>query len=289
MYAETYTDSNNPFVMDYVNGSCQYPQLTLGGILDGFQHGRDLWAVYGERMRLLPVSPDAETVWFRSSNSPLTQGSAGAVLRGIWPDYGGPLPLHQQAPGVDTVNQGYPCPARSRILSQIESTEDWKKHLAATRSLRDRLAKLLGANQADWMSTFDHFADNFQARLCNGYDLPCNRADSSSCVSQSDAHEVFRAGDWEWNYWWRRSQDAKQYIALAEGLFLQEIANRLKMVSQDDLGRVYTHNFVHDGDLGPALGAFGIQQLRWPGMGSNIAIEVWYAVGPSVASSALTS
>lgn len=269
--------------MDFVNGSCQYPQLTLGGVLDGFQHGQDLWAVYGERMRLLPMSPDSETVWFRSSNSPLTQSSASAVLRGIWPEYRGPLPLHHQASGVDTVNQGYPCPARSRILSQIESTEEWKKHLSATWSLRDRLAHLLGANQTQWMSTFDHFADNFQARLCNGYHLPCSEVDSLGCVSQRDAYEVFRAGDWEWNHWWRRSQDAKQYITLTEGLFLQEIAHRLKLVSEDALPRVYTHNFVHDGDLGPTLGALGIQQLRWPGMGSNIAFEVWYVIAPSVA------
>lgn len=253
--------------------------------MDGWQHGQDLWAVYGEKLRLLPRSPDSDTVWFRSSSSPLTQSSAGAVLRGIWPAYRGPLPLHQQAPDVDTVNQGYPCPARSRILPQIESTEEWEKHLAATGSLRDRLASLLGANQTDWMSTFDHFADNFQGRLCNGYHLPCNQADPSACVSQSDAYEVFRAGDWEWNYWWRRSQSAKQYIALTEGLFLQEIANRLKLISQDALSRVYTHNFVHDGDLGPALGALGIQQLRWPGMGSNIAFEVWYVICPSVAKS----
>lgn len=115
----------------------------------------------------------------------------------MWPDYHGPLPLHQQAGNVDTVNQGYPCPARSRILSHIESAEEWKEHLAATGSLRDRLANLLGANQTDWMSTFDHFADNFQARLCNGYHLPCSQIEPLACVSRRDAYEVFRAGDWE--------------------------------------------------------------------------------------------
>lgn len=275
MYAQTYTDPSNPFVMDYVNSSCQFPQLTLGGFLDGYRHGRDLWAVYGEGMRLIPATPDTKTVWFRSSSSPLTQSSAGAVLRGIWPDHHGPLPLHQQAVGVDTVNQGYPCPARSHLLSQIESTEEWKQHLAATKPLRDRLANLLGANKTDWMSTFDHFADNFQARLCNGYRLPCSRARPSACVSESDAYEVFRAGDWEWNYWWRRNQDAMKYIALTEGLFLGEVADRLDRVSEDALSQVYTHSFVHDGDLGPILGSLGIRQLRWPGMGSNIAFEVW--------------
>lgn len=281
MFARTYTDSSNPFVMNYVNGSCQYPQLTLGGVLDGYQHGRDLWSIYGEKLQLLPLSPDPETTWFRSSNSPLTQSSAGAVLRGIWPEYRGPLPVHQQPAEVDTVNQGFPCPARSRLLSEIQSTEEWNEHLAATKSLRERLVKLLGADRPDWMSTFDHFADNFQARLCNGYHLPCSRTDSSKCVTESDAYEVFRAGDWEWNFWWRRNEHAKRYITLTEGLFLQEIAQRLELVSQNSLARAYTHNFVHDGDLGPILGALAIHQLRWPGMASNVAFEVWY--GPFAA------
>ena len=277
VYAQTYTDPTNPFASGYVNSSCQFPQLTLGGLLDGFQHGRDLWAVYGDKMGLLPSSPEPNKVWFRSSGSALTQESAGAVLRGIWPGHNGPLPLHQQPSHVDSVNQGFSCPARSKLLSQIQSTDEWREHLEATQPLRDRLADLFGANETDWMSTFDHFADNFQGRLCNGYQLPCSRADPSACVTEHDVHSVFRAGDWEWNYWWRRNQDASQYIKLVEGLFLKEIATRLESVAESTLVRAYTHHFLHDGDLCPVLGALGIEQLRWPGMASNIAFEVWYA------------
>jgi hypothetical protein len=145
-----------------------------------------------------------------------------------------------------------------------------------TRPLRDRLAHLLHANTSDWMTTFDHLADTLQARLCNGYRLPCSRADSTFCVTDDEASEVFRAGDWEWNYWWHQNEHAARYIQMTGGLFLKEIAVRLEATSLETLGRAYTHNFVHDGDLGPVLGAMGIQQLRWPGMGSNIAFEVWY-------------
>jgi acid phosphatase len=145
-----------------------------------------------------------------------------------------------------------------------------------TRPLRDRLARLFQSNLTEWMTTFDHFADNFQARLCNGYRLPCSRTDPPACVTEDEASEVFRAGDWEWNYWWRQNEDARRYIQLTEGLFLKEIAMRLETMPKEAPGRIYTHNFVHDGDLGPVLGAMGIQQLRWPGMGSNIAFEVWF-------------
>ena len=39
---------------------------------------------------------------------------------------------------------------------------------------------------------FDHFNDNFQARQCNGYNLPCNIQNTSWCVSQTQANEVYR-------------------------------------------------------------------------------------------------
>ena len=125
------------------------------------------------------------------------------------------------------------------------------------------------------MSSADHFADNFQARLCNGYELPCSRSDESNCVALEEAYEIFRAGDWEYNYWWCRNKDAKQYIQLVEGLFIGEILRRLEAIEGGQSSLVYSHNFIHDGDMGPILGALGIKALRWPGMGSNVAFEVW--------------
>ncbi|RAK80200.1 histidine phosphatase family protein [Aspergillus fijiensis CBS 313.89] len=278
VYAQSYSDPTNPFLDSYVNGSCQYPQLTVGGFLDGYQHGRDLREVYLERLQLIPSAPNEDNgrkVWLRSSSSALTQESAGGVLRGIWPDYHGSLPLHQQASSIDTVDQGFSCSARSDLLSAIESTPVWEEHLSVTASLRTKLADMFDANTSSWTSTFDHFADNFQGRLCNGYQLPCSLQDESQCVTQQQADEVFRAGDWEWNYWWRHNANATRYIQLVEGLFIGEIVQHLEAVAQGSSALVYRHNFVHDGDLGPVLGALGIRALRWPGMGSNIAIEIW--------------
>ncbi|OJJ44438.1 hypothetical protein ASPZODRAFT_71773 [Penicilliopsis zonata CBS 506.65] len=280
VYADTYSDSANPFLHDYVNGSCQYPQLTVGGLLDAYHHGRDLWAVYGARLELLPASPDGSSIWLRSSSSPLTQASAGGVLRGIWPEYSGALPLHQQAAAIDTVDRGFPCPAREAVLDKIQSSAEWEAALGATRSLRESLAELFDANTSAWMSTFDHFADNFQARLCNGYQLPCRREEEdSSCVTHEQVEAVFRAGDWMWDFWFRASQDAARYITLVEGMFIGEILARLNAVVRGEQDLVYSHTFVHDGDVGPILGALGITSLRWPGMASNIAIEVWKSDG----------
>ncbi|KAL7795110.1 histidine phosphatase superfamily [Trichoderma ceciliae] len=275
VFADVYTDPNNPFVdaLPYVNSTCFFPQLTTGGFLDGVQHGKDLWALYGEKLGLIPNSPN-DQIWLRSSSASLTQQSAGGVLRGLWPHYPGSVPLHQQA-GLDTVNNGYPCNARGSILSAIQSTAEWNEHLSVTAYLRQSLGDIIGATSSAWQDTFDHFSDNFQARLCNGYELPCSFTDSSKCVSQPQAEEVFRASDWEWQHYWRNNSLVIKYIQATEGLFIGEIVGRLRAVLDGKQKYVYAHTFIHDGDIGPVLGALGINQLRWPAMGSNIAIEVW--------------
>ena len=275
VYAQTYTDPTNPFVATSAPGSCQYPQITIGGLLDGYQHGKDIRKLYGDKLGLLPLNPDGNKVWFRSSSSPLTQDSAGAVLRGIFPNYTSPVPLHQQQSSVDTVNEGFSCSAQGQMLDAIKATSNWTDHLSATKPLRDTLAAMFDADSDSWMSTFDHFCDNFQARLCNGYKLPCSPGNQSQCVTQEQADEVFRAGDWEWNYYWRSNPKVTQYIQVVEGMFIKEVVNRLQTVASGRSDLVYAHAFIHDGDLGPILGALGIDQLRWPGMGSNIAFELW--------------
>ncbi|KAM3070549.1 hypothetical protein ACMFMF_008002 [Clarireedia jacksonii] len=277
VYGQTYTSPQNPFLSTYIPGTCQYPQLTIGGLLDGYAHGHDLRSVYGTNLSLLPSTPSPQSTYFRSSESPLTQQSAGGVLRAVWPSYKGSLPLHQQATSVDTVNEGYSCPAISSTLSQIKSTTAWNDHISITTSLRATLGSMFNANSASsaWQQTFDHFADNFQGRLCNGYELPCSSI-TGDCVNQEMANEVFRAGDWEWNYYWRANPYVKKYIQLVEGLFIGEIVARLESVMNGTIaGGKYSHTFVHDGDIGPVAGALGINALRWPGMGSNIAFEVW--------------
>ncbi|KAG0651956.1 hypothetical protein D0Z07_0791 [Hyphodiscus hymeniophilus] len=279
VYAQTYTDITNPFVLGYVNGSCQFPQLTIGGLLDGYQHGKDIWAVYGAKLGLIPIIPEKEKVWFRSTESPLTQQSAGGVLRGVWPAWPGALPLHQQTSAVDTVNEGFSCSNRGTVLSAIESTAEWNEHLNVTANLRSELGSMFGATSSDWQDTFDHFSDNFQGRLCNGYKLPCDFSDTSKCVSMEQANEVFRAGDWEWNYYWRTNPKVQEYIQLVQGVFIGEILSHFQAIIDGKTSLVYSHIFVHDGDIGPVLGALGITQLRWPAMASNIAFEIWRTEG----------
>ncbi|PKY06112.1 phosphoglycerate mutase-like protein [Aspergillus campestris IBT 28561] len=287
VYGQTYTDPTNPFLTDTIPGTCQYPQLTKGGILDGYRHGRDLRAVYGGNSLLSETGPSSQ-VWLRASSSALTQGSAGAVLRGLWPDYNGGIALRRQTEGIDTVDSGFTCAARERMLEQMKAARVWREHLGVTMVLREELGEMFDISEEEedgaWMNSFDHFADAFQARVCNGYGLPCRakkegEKEGENCVTQEQAEEVFRAGDWEWNYWFRGSDLAKEYIQLVGGLFIGEIVRRLEGVVEGRPDWVYSHTFMHDGDLGPVLGALGIRALRWPGMGANVAVEVWRTDG----------
>lgn len=280
IYEASYTDPANPFVRDYVKGTCQYPQLTVGGLLDGYQHGKDLWSVYGEILSFLPDCPD-EATWFRSSSNPLTQQTAGGVLRGIWPHYREPVAIHLQAEAIDTVDQSFECDYRDTVLSDIISSPTWKAQLKVIAPLLNQISPLT-QNDSEWTETFDHLCDNFQARLCNGYELPCNVNESSECVTREQANEAFRAGDWEWNYYWRSSPNATAYIQTTAGLFIGEMLHRFESVEAGTNTIKYEHDFLHDGDVGPLAGALGITALRWPGMGSNLAFELWKTEAGSI-------
>ncbi|WFD28458.1 hypothetical protein MNAN1_003469 [Malassezia nana] len=273
VYAATYVDRENPLYDTLTNSTCQFPQLTVGGFLDGVQHGRELYELYGDKYHVIPHEPSPKTVWLRSSTAPLTQGSAGGVLRGLWPHYDKPLPLHQQIDSIDSHEP--PCDYSDTLKSASQKTAAWEKHLNVTESLRKELAAMLFTNNRDWNSNFDHYNDNFQARLCNGYKLPCDQSGSDKCVSAEQARQVFVAGDWEYNYYWVDRENVTEAIQLTSGLYIKDMLKQLQDMVDGKSSLKYIHHFMHDGDIAPLAGSLGIRSLRWPGMASNIAIELW--------------
>lgn len=274
VYNNVYSPASNPFLQSYANGTCQYPQLTRGGLDDAVQHGQDLWDLYGRSLGVLPQHPNDGSVWLRTSNSALTQSTAGGAVTGVWPHFKKPVPLHQQPSSVDSIDQGFSCSRRSSLQEQYQSEATWKDHISAMTDVVSRINAVAPGVSEDtaWTQTFDHLCDNFQARLCNGYPLPCR---DGQCVDDADANSVFRAGDWEWNYYWVTNPYVKDYITSVQGLFLAEVADRIEAVVSGAEKLKFSHTFAHDGDIGPIAGALGISALRWPGMGSNIAMELW--------------
>ena len=273
VYPRTYVDFLNPLNQQFTNSTCQFPQLTLGGYLDGVQHGQDLRKLYMDKYHVIPGEPDHKRVWFRTSTAPLTQHSAAGVLRGLWIGYRESLPVFEQSSSVDTHEPS--CDKVDELKSASQKTDAWQKHLQETSALRKDLEAILQTNVSDWQKDWDHYNDNFQARLCNGYELPCSPDDPSKCVTPKQAQQVFVAGDWEYNYNWVSRENVTEAIKLTSGLYIRDLIEQLKELSSGKSELQYVHHFMHDGDIGPLAGSLGIESLRWPGMASNIAIELW--------------
>lgn len=273
VYAQTYADSQNPLLRTFTNSSCQFPQLTIGGYKDGVQHGEELRKLYGDKYHVIPNEPSSDSVYLRSSTAALTQQSASGVLRGLWPKLNKPVVLEQQSDSVDTHEPS--CDRVDTLESAAQKASPWIKHMNATQDLRKKLESVLLTNTSEWRSDWDHYNDNFQARLCNGYDLPCALDNDKNCVSREEANKVFAAGDWEYNYYWVERENVTEAIQLTSGLFISDLISKVKDIASDNSELKYAHFFMHDGDLGPLAGSLGIKTLRWPGMASNIAVELW--------------
>jgi hypothetical protein len=73
----------NPFVPTGFLGSCQFPQITAGGLDDSWQHGADLYGVYHDMLKFLPDNAN-EHVTFRVTQNVITSEVAGMVINGMF-------------------------------------------------------------------------------------------------------------------------------------------------------------------------------------------------------------
>ncbi|OJD37360.1 histidine acid phosphatase [Diplodia corticola] len=225
-YWSVYTSPSNPFSASGFNGTCQFPQLTRGGLDDSWQHGRDLWGVYHDLLSFLPSDDPLSAMEFRVTNNVITSQVASMLIAGMLsrssprssqdddddddaaaappaaslPD-AAPIPLKVQPSSIDSLEPTYPCPAASALLSLYgpgsnasSSSSLWHAHLAASRPLFAALDALSGVapdtnstNADEWHQSWDHYFDNLSARLCHAKPLPCNGS-SSNDSSRSSAN-----------------------------------------------------------------------------------------------------
>lgn len=86
-YRKGFISEVNPFVPSGWIGSCQFPQLTPGGLDDSWQHGADLYGVYHGLLGFLPDRDDdhyTDKVEYRVTNNVITSQVAGMVINGMW-------------------------------------------------------------------------------------------------------------------------------------------------------------------------------------------------------------
>jgi hypothetical protein len=82
-YWQGYISPTNPFIPSGFIGTCQFPQITAGGLDDSWQHGRDLYEVYHDLLGFLPAYT-ADKVTFRVTQNVITSEVAGMVIDGMF-------------------------------------------------------------------------------------------------------------------------------------------------------------------------------------------------------------
>ncbi|KAK9494609.1 histidine phosphatase superfamily [Lipomyces doorenjongii] len=275
---KNYQDPSNPmtYYKNGFNGTCQFPQISNAGLDDSAQHGRDLWSVYGDKLRFLPKTFDPSTMRIRATSNAITSQVGGALVRAMYPHLS-EVNVWQQISSVDSLAPGYSCSFADSVRSAYQGTDEWFEHLDLAGGVFHRLDEISGVDPSDsgWHSWFDHYFDNLSSRLCHQLPLPCKISNSSDCVSKQLAEQVFRLGDYEYNYIFREAANSTLYSATHYGAFIAELMSRLKRKVAGTESTIYRHNIAHDGSIAPLLGALQINTLRWPGMGSEIIFELW--------------
>lgn len=272
----------NPFPQQgFQNSSCQFPQITSGGLLDSRQHGADLKSVYIDKLNFLPSTFSATTVKFRVTNNQITSQVAGEVAIGLYPSLvDTQLPVIVQPVNLDTLEPQYPCSLATSLYSSygIGSTNPaWQAHLNASGVLFNTLDTISGVNRSDndWHDWFNHYFDNLSAKLCHDKPLPCDISNSSLCVNESIAEDVFRRGLYEYSFIYRDNNNSLTASTASFGLWVAELANNMRAAMSGGSPIKYRHNVAHDGSLSRLLSILQIDVMVWPGMGSEVVFELW--------------
>lgn len=282
-YWSVYTSASNPLAPTGFNGTCQFPQITRGGLDDSHAHGADLKAVYADMLGFLPKTYDPKAISFRVTNNVITSQVASMLIPAMFPSLSNiDTPLLIQPDSIDSLEPTYSCPAGSRTSYGPGSTSpSWLQHLTDSSPLFTRLDALSGvpSNATGWHMSWDHYFDNLSARLCHSKPLPCQISNPSNCVSRAEADEVFRLGLYEYSYIYRDAPESLPTSLASYGIWVAELMQHLKDVTAGKGEVKYRHNVAHDGSLSPLLSILQVQKMYWPGMGAEVVFELYSKAG----------
>lgn len=270
----------NPFIAPGFRGNCQFPQITRGGLDDSWQHGRDLYEVYGTMLKFLPSKYDP-TIIYRVTSNQITSQVAGMLIGGMFgltnSDH---IPLSIQPESVDSLQPSYSCPKASKLYQEYgvgSMDPKWRLHLDKTREFLRTLDLISGvpAGNDGFHRSFDHYYDNLSARLCHQKPLPCSVKNSSQCVTQHQADTVFRLGQYEYSYVYRDSPQSLEAAAGSFGIWIAELAHNIRNSILRKSSVKYRHNIAHDGSISRLLSVLQLDIMVWPGMGSEVVFEIY--------------
>ena len=281
-YWSVYTSQSNPFVPQGFNGTCQFPQITRGGLDDSYQHGQDLFAVYHGLLGFLPSNP-GNSVAYRITNNVITSQVAGMVVNAMYFPHSD-FALSIQPASIDSLEPAYTCPTATTIRGNYgvnSNCSAWLAHLNAAKPLYAALDTISGvpANSNPFHMSLDHYYDNLSARLCHAKPLPCqivNGKNSTNCITQAQTDEVFRLGQYEYSYIYRDAgPQTLQASVAAYGVYVAELAQNIRDRISGASCVIYRHNIAHDGSVSLLLSILQVDVMVWPGMGSEVVFEIY--------------
>jgi hypothetical protein len=280
-YWSVFTSPSNPLAPQGFNGTCQFPQLTSGGLDDSHQHGKDVFDVYHGLLGFLPAKYDSRKMQFRVTNNVITSQVASNLIPGMFPPLkGDSVPLMIQPASIDSLEPAYTCSSASSLFSSYgagSTKANWTAHLTASSNLVQALDAISGISSTAtaWHQSYDHYFDNLSSRLCHSKPLPCN-ATTHTCITQSQANEVFRLGEYEYNYLYRSAgPQTLEYARRSYGIWIAELADHFRAAQNRSDPIIYRHDVAHDGSIARLLAILQIQEMVWPGMGSEVVFEVY--------------
>jgi hypothetical protein len=280
-YWSVFTSPSNPLAPQGFNGTCQFPQLTSGGLDDSHQHGKDVFDVYHGLLGFLPAKYDSRKMQFRVTNNVITSQVASNLIPGMFPSLkGDSVPLMIQPASIDSLEPAYTCSSASSLFSSYgagSTNANWTAHLTASSNLVQALDAISGISSTAtaWHQSYDHYFDNLSSRLCHSKPLPCNTT-TNTCITQSQANEVFRLGEYEYNYLYRSAgPQTLEYARRSYGIWIAELADHFRAAQNSSDPIIYRHDVAHDGSIARLLAILQIQEMVWPGMGSEVVFEVY--------------
>ena len=272
-----YLSQSNPFASTVSNSTCQFPQITRGGLEDSWQHGKDLFGVYHDLIGFLPSQPN-ESVSFRVTNNVITSQVAGMVIGAMYPSV--VYPLQIQPSSIDSLEPTYSCAAAASLSKRYAAGSDnanWTLHLNASRALYVALDAISNVPQDDegFHRSWDHYYDNLSAKQCHDKLLPCNTSNPGLCITQQQADAVFRLGQHEYSYIYRDAPQSLEYSIASYGIWVAELAETFRDVISGTSAMKYRHNIAHDGSISRLLAILQVDVMVWPGMGAEVVFELY--------------
>ncbi|KAJ1926696.1 hypothetical protein IWQ60_003582 [Tieghemiomyces parasiticus] len=264
----TYSPPTSPFRDFVFAGTCEPGELTELGQAQHRFLGRQLRAIYVDKLGLLPVRleerssaapPRSDSPYHANGDVPIfirsttlwrTRVSAQSLIDGLYP-------ADRRAPGVHLRHIVYPleaetmigqaiqCPTYSALLNTMRASPVYQEYLDSRRDIQTLYDKLLGtAGLKEFKDKFTSNVDVAMSRFCHQSTRPDYvdyDSDDPAALLLTDwvtndlARRTITLGSWEYVYFRRDHSLADQYSRLGLGWFIQELAARWDLFRDADI------------------------------------------------------